>query len=258
MSTDKLQQWMDELERSPLKKLPVPREKKKKEYEMQLVAFIDILGLSEKIRNNPDPDSADEIFKLMTDIRTCVDFSCRALTDEAHLRRLQLGDAFTITADFGCIDGLCEILSTIQWRALIELKMLIRGALTAGKVAIGTGTEFIVGPAFLDAYTLERENAIFPRIILANEIKRFKMNLTYIAEDTDKLRYIDYIKYGYVNGEHTKKTFGNLFITHGTKKLIKDEYLHKLEDNDPDAQKVAQKYGWLIKKLDHFGIKILA
>jgi hypothetical protein len=135
--------------------------------------------------------------------------------------------------------------------------MLLRGALTAGKIGMGEDLKYIVGPAFIEAFDLERKNAIYPRIIFADEIKKYipdkSITFKYIAEDNDKFKYLDFINHNIDIEKLTEKNLDHLLTTQSVKAILKSEY----EKNKSTDKLVAQKYGWLISKLASHKINII-
>ena len=140
--------------------------------------------------------------------------------------------------------------------------MMVRGALTAGPIGLDEEHEdikYIVRPAFIEAYRLESRNAIYPRIILASEIREYlktmaiNINFQYIVEDNDKFNYIDFIGHNIAAGGFNRKTLDHMLTTQGTKALLKSKFEEALKDD----KIVAQKYGWLISKLSGHEIKVL-
>jgi len=199
----KVIEWIEEEE-----KIEVPIEVSlRRTYDEKLVAFFDILGMTEKVSESSV--DAEEILTIMGQIQTYVKTECNSLVKEKQLIPLQLGDGFFIVAELDCINELCNILSKIQWKALIYSNMLIRGALTAGKVVVGDDERYFIGPAIIEAFKLERQNAIFPRVIYANEINNYitgvKVDFKYIVEGKDKIKYIDYIQHNIDNDKLTMK-----------------------------------------------------
>ena len=167
-------------------------------YKEKLVAFIDILGVTDKVKEGGD--DATQVVTIMEQIRTYVETECSSLVNDERLSSLQIGDGFFIVSDTDCINEICIILSMVQWQVLIDSQMLLRGVLTAGKVAVGDDDKYFIGPAIIEALELERRNAIFPRIIYEN-----KKIEKYIAQENVNFQYIQYIiedqdkiKYGYV------------------------------------------------------------
>ncbi len=225
-------------------------------YQEKLVAFIDILGVTDKVKAGGD--DAEEIVTIMSQIRKHVDTECSALLKEEGFNSLQIGDGFVIVADFNCIDEVCRMLSAVQWEVLVSSHMLLRGALTAGKVAIGENGEYFIGPAIIEAFILERQNAIFPRIIYENKkidesIAGNDFHYKYIAEDQDKIKYIDYVQDRRDNENWTTEQLGQHLAEFEVDKTLKEQYEKLMHEN----KGAAQKYGWLISKLASHGINIL-
>lgn len=240
-------------------KLPIPPEVKKPEqtYDEKLVAYIDVLGMTEKTLEG----SAEQMLTLMGNLRICVGTACDPLVKQVKF--LQLGDGFTIVADLNRINELCEALSRIQWRVLVNSQMMVRGALTAGPIGFDQqhdeDIKYIVGPAFITAYRLETRNAIYPRIILASALEPYmaqrsiNISFKHIVEDNDKLKYLDFIGHSIDTEKYDKKTLDRLLTTKGTKRILKRQYKKYLK-GDKEA---AQKYGWLIRRLAAHGIDVL-
>jgi hypothetical protein len=228
----------------------------KREYEEKLLAWLDVLGMSRKILDSGSLDTGAE--NIITDIgklKNCVENSCEKLRKDGLLDFIQLNDGFIIVSEINCIDELCEILCEIQWKVLVELKLPLRGALTAGQIVTSNDPKVIIGPAFINAYLMEDEIAIFPRILFSEEIFQYidktKLKFLYVSEDADHLKYLDYIKYE-IDLENDLRNFDNKLKVFGIKQLIKKNYADNIHHN----KKLAQKYGWIINKLSACNIKV--
>jgi len=229
----------------------------KREYENKLIAWIDVLGMSKKIIDSGKDDSgAEDILTNIRKLGNCVENSCEELLKQSKLEYIQLNDGFIIVCALDCIDVLCRILCEIQWKVLVEIKMPIRGALTAGQMIISNEPKVIIGPAFIKAYLLEDENAIFPRILLSDEVYKYidkkKINFQYISKDTDNLKYLDYLKYEF-DLENNHRNFDYKLKVHGIKQLVLENY----NMNINNKTNIAQKYGWIINKLSELKVNIL-
>ena len=232
----------------------IPYETPKRTYDEKLVAWFDVLGMRKKMRSSKD---AEEIYILMSKLQNYVENACEALVVEERLNYLQIGDGFIIVADLDCINELCAILCEIQWRVLFYSNMLLRGALTAGKVSMSDDSKLIIGPAFIEAFEMESENAIYPRILFAHEIILFLekdfLTFTYLKQDSDHFKYLDFLNY-VIDTERIKTAeLEHLLKTQGVKKLLSEEY----KNNIVNRRDIAQKYGWLIEKLAELKIKVI-
>jgi len=246
---EKIQAWIAGPEEKEIPPPALP-------YEKKLVAFIDILGMKDKVEESGD--DAAQIITVMKHIRTYVETECNSLVKAEKLSSLQIGDGFFMVADTDCINEICRILSVVQWQVLIDSQMLLRGVLTAGKVAIGEDDKYFIGPAIIQALKLERRNAIFPRIIYENKqiekyISKGDMNFEYIIEDQDKIKYLDFIQYNIASGKLTAEKLERLLTEKEVNKTLKEAYERKICKD----KAVAQKYGWLISKLAVHDIKII-
>jgi len=135
---------------------------------------------------------------------------------------------------------------------------LLRGVLTAGKVAVGEDEKYFIGPAVIEALELERRNAIFPRIIyerrkIEEYINKEHMNFGHIIEDQDKIEYLDFIRYNIDSQQLTVEKLNKLLTEKEVDKALKEAYEKKIYED----KSAAQKYGWLISKLATHGIKII-
>lgn len=225
-------------------------------YEVQLVAFIDILGLSNKVRRSGE--EASKIMALMESIRRNIETLCYKYTGTGEIRLLQIGDGFYFVAHLNLVNEMCNILAEIQWRVLIECQELIRGSFTAGNVRVGKDNNFFIGQAIIEAFELERKNAIFPRIIceerkIEKHVGQGVIDYSYLSNDQDKIKYIDYIKYNIDNNGLTEEKLKELLIDQGIGDTLKKEYEMLIGEN----KKAAQKYGWLFSKLEPYNVKII-
>jgi len=251
---NKITEWIEEAEKIKVPtKAPIRRR-----YDDKLVAFIDILGITDLAK---DKDNAEKVLNIMSQTQAYVSNACYRLVAKRKLDYIQLGDGFVIVTSLRQINQLCKILSIIQWRTLIESKMLLRGVITAGRVQGSTAEGFFIGPAIIDVYKLERNNAIFPRIIYMNEIENYVskklIKFDYITEDQDKIKYLDFIRHHYETEKFSTKTLDHLLTTQGVKNILKTKYEKLVADSDTENKKTAQKYGWLISKFEYYGINIV-
>ena len=250
MSNDnKILDWLNEED------LPTPQEEKeteRKSYEVKIVGWIDILGIRAKIKNEKIYD-AEAIINIMSELASYVSAACDKYCAKNEMNYLQIADGFMIVSDLKNANQLCSILAEIQWKILINLKMLARGAVTAGNVSIANEGSLIIGPAYVDAYAMESENAIYARIVLSDDfIEATKDFCTfgYLKADTDKVMYIDYIHYIMATQKIDAKRMSELFIEQGVSASLKDDF------NQIDKLSIRQKYGWTLDLLSRNKIAI--
>lgn len=222
-------------------------------YDTRLVAWIDILGMRNKMRTE---ENAEDVFICMEKMQDFVDEACSSLAKEGRLSFLQISDGFVIIADIEVINEFCSILCAIQWRVLVHLRMLVRGAMTAGKVSISDDSRLIVGPGFIEAFALEAENAIYPRILFSNDVvkhmKAANLTFNHLKQDSDAFLYLDFMQHMIDTKKIIKKNLIHLMETEGVIRFLTDEYNAYIDKN----KKLAQKYGWMISRFADQGIKI--
>jgi hypothetical protein len=231
-------------------KVTSPTVSLRRQYDDKIVAWIDILGMRSKIRDYENHD-AEEILDIMTHFQNYIRNSCENL--EGLVKFIQISDGIIIVSEFDCLKEICGILCQIQWKILINDNMILRGALTSGKISItDDDPPLIVGPAFVEAFAMESENAIFPRIIISHELYQL-LKLDFIIEDSDHFYFLDFLEYVIkTENYNTKQLFHNL-RTSKVLEFLKIEYNKHIEKD----KKVAQKYGWLIAKLSARDINVL-
>ena len=250
MSNDnKILDWLNEED------LPTSQEEKeieRKSYEVKIVGWIDTLGIRAKIKNEKEYD-AEAIINIMSELASYVSAACDKYCAKDEMNYLQIADGFMIVSDLKNANQLCSILAEIQWKILIKLKMLARGAVTAGNVSVTNEGSLIIGPAYVDAYAMESENAIYARIILSDdfieETKDF-CTFEYLKEDTDKVMYIDYIHYIMATQIIDAKRMSKLFIEQGVSASLKEDFKQN------DKLSIRQKYGWTLDLLNRNKITI--
>lgn len=241
--TNILTQWIKDAENSPPEE--VIEEAPLREYSVRLAAWIDILGMRHKIRTEKD---AETIFNYMEKLQTYVVNACEPFAKNGKIQYQQISDGFIIASDLDIANEFCEILCRIQWNVLTDSKMLLRGAVTAGSLSIGDDSKLIIGPAFIDAFALEDEIAIYPRIMLSPTIyktENLAISCPYISKDNDSTDYLDFLKYAIDKYKFDTKRI-NLFLkSEGVIDFIESEY----RNNSFNKMHIAQKYGWMSSKL---------
>jgi hypothetical protein len=233
-------------------KIVPPAEVLRRQYDEKLVAWIDVLGMRNRISNYKEHD-AEEILTIMGRFQNYIRNSCAGLEEVGQIKYIQISDGFILVSEFDCLKEICEILCQVQWKILLNDNMLLRGALTSGKVKItDDNPPMVVGPAFVEAFAMESENAIFPRIIISNNLYHLA-GCDFIAEDSDHFYFLDFLEYEIRNENHNPKQLSHYLTTSKVINFLRNEYNNYVEKN----KWLAQKYGWLIAKLSIREIKVL-
>jgi hypothetical protein len=184
-------------------------------YQNHLVAFVDLLGFSEKSFVNDDIKTYTlELVKSLAAARS--EFAIKTEKKE-NGTSTQVIPAISTFSDHVVISypidpvrehlphiGLIitflqEIISRIAVAAL-PLGFMIRGGATVGPLYHVQGVVF--GEALIEAHRLESSIAIYPRIAVSPNLLKIvqkDVTITAIAEDFDGIHYFDYLKRGILN-----------------------------------------------------------
>ena len=137
-------------------------------YSERYVAFIDILGFSDIVkRSETDSKLFDALVKTLSDIQAH-ELIPGADAEDVQFQFQTFSDSIVLSST-RTMNGLGYMLSSIQRLAinLLQEQHLIRGGIARGKLYHEKGVMF--GPAFMEAYRIERTFAKYPRIILNKE-----------------------------------------------------------------------------------------
>ncbi len=185
-------------------------------YENRIVVFLDILGFQEVINKTVRSDGSDNT----SEIQNLVDAfnSMRYFAEPLYLDEnspeldkskniTQFSDSLVISFPLNVESGIFWTLLDLRWIIinLINRGLICRGAITYGKLL--HTDRYLFGPALNDAYNLERQSAVYPRVILSenlikvgkkyhskhhNRQREEKFIRKLISLDQDGWYYIDY------------------------------------------------------------------
>lgn len=228
-------------------------------YERRIVCFIDILGFSNIVKasvnsgigRKSDLRNICGALSKLDDFRFTLSEKMKA----KDVRTTQFSDSVVIS--FPYVEEGNSIVAAILWIKyyhvflIMEHGILLRGGITIGDII--HNEKRIVGPAMIDAYTLESKCAFSPRIIIDSQVvslfkKAFdrcsnnshSIDTTLINRDDDDRYYIDYFNFS----ERDRR--GCVFYY--------NDYLHQLkmlvaENEDNEDVRVREKYLWMNKKI---------
>ena len=235
-------EWLEKTREAPTPTIT------RKKYSRSLIAFLDVLGIKKLIEDHTGGKEYLAIDKI-EEMRKIVETSVAVLEERDDFYYLQISDSFVFLCRPADIVLLVELLATIQTRIVHECKFLLRGAVTIGDAIIREDGKFIIGPAYILAYQLQENDAVYPRIIVdssvVNAIKKAKKSVDdYLREDSDKEYFVDYLRV-YMN-------LGGLKPDDMRIRLKRDDtfdYLRKRykEHYDKEDHHICQKYGWTME-----------
>ena len=143
-------------------------------YSKSFVAFLDVLGFSEMVKKN----KIEKIEKYFSIVNEAIS-QIKSIKEKKDIKFIVISDSVILTIpkenldssdnNFFCLRQLCIAIGFIQQK-LAEENIWIRGAISFGDTFIDEDNNQIVGPAYIDAYKLEDEIALYPRVILDSRI----------------------------------------------------------------------------------------
>ena len=225
-------------------------------YEDRVVAFIDVLGFSAMVEKTSTDEKKLQLLTSALDGLHNKFWEWEADGVYSSFSFTQFSDSIVISALAESSDSFSMLMQLLlgTMDLVDDYGILLRGGIARGQL-IHDNT-MLVGPAMVDAYRLESKVAIYPRIIIEEELKKlfddnmeaYIRNHTNLDEvpvfnrifkkDDDDWYYLDYIQPAEeYNNESTP-----------------DEHLKKLgylaeKGLKSDEEKVRIKYEWLKKKV---------
>ena len=141
----------------------------------RIIAFVDILGFSERVM-----DSKDNLYDFES-LFWGQSYICKIKEEnegDSALNMRELGFEVTVFSDslvISCPDKDDNLFSLIMQLIHIQINLanmdiLLRGAITSGP--LHHDGEMLLGPAMIEAYKLESRVAVYPRIIVEKTLIR--------------------------------------------------------------------------------------
>ena len=193
------------------------------EYRERFVAFVDVMGVKNYIRNAKRPNELKWLSQLMH-VYANQPFA------ENKVNVTMFSDCMYLVAEEQYLDQLICLLSNFAFHLLVNREnyitiglnglpeetiiwncLKLRGGITYGNVisldeeakekSIPYSFNMVLGPAALTAYELENCKAVYPRIIVDNAFlqhcKERKISLDgyYLSQDNDEDYYLDFWGY---------------------------------------------------------------
>jgi len=244
-----IDKWIEETDATDI----VPDESLLK-YEIKLVAYLDLLGITQEIRNNVNGKET-EIISKMSKIKNIVEIEINTAPMNEKMTMLYISDTFIFVCEPEAIRQFLQVLSNIQMRILVESKTMLRGALECGDVIVQDNGKQIIGPAFIDAYVKQERHAIFPRIIIGNSaLEIINAQLGQYREvviSQDREVSLDYIA--------VYMTLESKSINDITTRLRREGVFDHLSNgykkyNKENCSSIRSKYAWTINYLKEKGV----
>jgi hypothetical protein len=135
-------------------------------YSERYVAFVDILGFSNIVRNSVNsPHQAGELAKILQRLANRTTPSIFDQGEGDDFRGQSFSDCIVLSEN-ATPKGLLHLLQTVTF---VSLDLMSNGILVRGGIAKGQlhhTDKVVFGPALIEAYRLESQLAKFPRILV--------------------------------------------------------------------------------------------
>lgn len=135
----------------------------------RLLAYMDILGWSEIVR---DESRAGQAATAMLDVqgeKSAWNMAATLVRSDNPVQMSEISDGVVLSCDVNSLQGREQLLVRVcrlyMW--WLEHGFLCRGAIVAGRAVHSDNV--VYGAALVDAYRLERQLAVYPRIIVREE-----------------------------------------------------------------------------------------
>lgn len=214
-------------------------------YKKSLVASLDILGVKEIIRgsqslniisvlHNEFSESINYVKQLDTEYHVANPYRFKVFSDN-----LAIVKELTYTSDVELeLHNLSVIIMYFQMQLWCKHNLVVRGGISLGDCFIDD--LMVLGPALLEAYSLESKVAIYPRVIISSQLVDYSNTLSFgkndFSLDGDGYMYVDYISF---------------WNSRDFSKVQKEKHIGFVKNNikDCSSEHVKQKYLWLIEKI---------
>ncbi len=144
-------------------------------YSKYFIAFLDVLGFKSLVFSKKvgDKRKIEEYFKNIKNVITMLE----GIKNKQRLKAIIISDSVILSIPFGedsddriyNLRHICVAIAKIQY-ALSKNNIWLRGAISTGDSYFNHDENLVVGPAYVNAYLLEKDLSIFPRVILDNKI----------------------------------------------------------------------------------------
>ena len=210
-----------------------------------VVAFVDVLGASEKIKN--DEEASLNLVHNSYDV--AINYIENMFDKEWFAGRRPYVRIFSDNILIYCPvvndDVKAAFVDVVLLCAMIQIQFLSKGELTRGGIAVGNffSDEVMVwGQALIDAHTIESCISVFPRIVIHPTLeKRLQLSgfHSILKEDNDALYYVDYLALNFMLNNNDLYAVLN--------EAIQD--VKKMIEQSSNNLKILQKLTWHKKYL---------
>jgi hypothetical protein len=178
-------------------------------YSEYYVAFLDILGFKDLVLSEL-PEDKNRIERYFERTKVIIN-DIKEIEAKSKLGAIVISDTIILSVPFGSerqenisnLRQLCVAIQEIQFELARE-RIWLRGAISSGNAYIADDENQIVGPAYINAYRLEKNVAKYPRVILDDKLVS-KLNMSSAQELITAINSLE------VNQEYDPEKFNILY-----------------------------------------------
>lgn len=214
----------------------------RKEFDNYIVAYVDFLGIKQKMKNESSYETL-QILKFLlwgtkqtanyiSEVNEIEGFDIKIFSDNIVIA--QRVDEKKICDQ---IVSLVNLVAAIQFHALLQFDFWLRGGITIGELYIDNSV--VWGKGLIEAYSMEDGLAIYPRVVVSPKLlsayekcEKKSLNLyAMLDEDNDGLWFVNFFL-----------AAPNLNLIPDIAKFLKENVTKYINENE----KVKQKINWMI------------
>jgi len=246
-------------------------------YSKSFVAYLDVLGFKNLVKSN-NITALNNYFNIINDELD----QLRRIKEKEDIGSIIISDSVILTVPQNVDDKidnifrlrqLCIAIGKIQQRLALD-NIWIRGAISCGNTFFDSTNNQIVGPAYIDAFLLEEEFAIFPRVIIDSKIikeigyesaDRLIYDINRVPEGTTQNDWGDKVLFNWHEGNVSAKTSipqdVPFFIDYIYPLILRKDYdaiqkiINNIKLNIYEDIKVYPKHRWLTNYIKEIASK---
>ncbi len=163
----------------------------------RIVSFVDLLGTKSLMQQVGDQTQAQDAYNILSSIGSLFEEcakECQEIVPDT--KYLIISDSYVISvpSEPEAFDALISSIGKFQRGCLLEFKELARGGIAKGKMVVGGKDDMMIGKAFVDAHSLEKVIASYPRVVINSDINIKEMSLIApISHDKDGMDYVSFL-----------------------------------------------------------------
>lgn len=164
-------------------------------YKKRFVAYLDILGFKDLVFSNEQKDK-EKLNKYFGIINSVIDY-LKNINSKKAIESIVISDSVILSVrqrseekeNIDILKNLFIAVGLIQKNLALK-DIWLRGAISSGETYFNSEKRQIVGPAYINAYLLEKSLAISPRVIIDSRIIN-ELNFSSASEFIDEINETD-------------------------------------------------------------------